>query len=81
MICTTEVALTCHMVIPGDAYLARVAHHLKEDVGIQHATLQIEINPGMACALARSCGLMYRRRRPDIHWQTTMEIAEVSGAA
>ena len=39
---TTEVALTCHMVIPagrpGDAYLKDVAHHLKEDFGIQHAT-------------------------------------------
>ena len=53
---TTEVALTCHLVIPtgspGDAYLMELAHRLKQDFGIQHATLQIEIDPGLECALA-----------------------------
>jgi cobalt-zinc-cadmium efflux system protein len=53
---TTEVALTCHMVIPagqpGDTYLMDVAHHLKEDFGIQHTTLQIETDPESPCALA-----------------------------
>jgi cobalt-zinc-cadmium efflux system protein len=43
---TTEVVLTCHMVIPaeqpGDTYLMKVAHDLKEDFGIQRATLQVE---------------------------------------
>jgi cobalt-zinc-cadmium efflux system protein len=53
---TTEVALTCHMVIPagqpGDVYLMGIAHHLKEKFGIQHATLQVETDPSSACALA-----------------------------
>jgi cobalt-zinc-cadmium efflux system protein len=53
---TTEVALTCHMVIPagqpGDAYLVEIAHHLKENFGIQHATLQVETDPDSPCALA-----------------------------
>lgn len=53
---TTEVALTCHMVIPagqpGDNYLMEVAHHLKEDFGIQHATVQVETDPDSPCALA-----------------------------
>jgi cobalt-zinc-cadmium efflux system protein len=37
---------------PGDAYLMEISHHLKEHFGIQHATLQVEIDPGSACALA-----------------------------
>jgi cobalt-zinc-cadmium efflux system protein len=53
---TTEVALTCHMVIPagqpGDAYLMEIAQHLKEDFGIHHATMQVETDLGSACALA-----------------------------
>ncbi|WNV07546.1 cation diffusion facilitator family transporter [Tardiphaga sp. 709] len=53
---TTEVALTCHMVIPsgppGDAYLMEVAARLKRDFGIEHATIQIEMDPNSACALA-----------------------------
>jgi cobalt-zinc-cadmium efflux system protein len=53
---TTEVALTCHMVIPagqpGDAYLMEVAQHLKQDFGIQHATVQVETDPNSRCALA-----------------------------
>jgi len=53
---TTEVALTCHIVIPagqpGDAYLMGIAHYLKEKFGIQHATLQVETDPSSACALA-----------------------------
>jgi cobalt-zinc-cadmium efflux system protein len=53
---TTEVALTCHMVIPagppGDAYLMEICHRLKKDFGIQHTTLQTEIDPGLECALA-----------------------------
>jgi cobalt-zinc-cadmium efflux system protein len=53
---TTEVALTCHMVItggqPGDTYLIDVAHHLKENFGIQHATVQVETDPNSPCALA-----------------------------
>ncbi len=53
---TTEVALTCHLVIPtgspGDAYLMQISNHLKQNFGIQHTTLQIEIDPGLECALA-----------------------------
>ena len=53
---TTEVALTCHIVIPagqpGDAYLMELAHHLKKDFGIQHATVQVETDPNSPCALA-----------------------------
>ncbi len=53
---TTEVAMTCHMVMPagqpGDAYLMEVARRLRVDFGIQHTTLQIEIDPGLKCALA-----------------------------
>jgi cobalt-zinc-cadmium efflux system protein len=53
---TTEVAMTCHMVMPagqpGDAYLMEVARRLEADFGIQHTTLQIEIDLGLKCALA-----------------------------
>jgi len=53
---TTEIALTCHMVIPagppGDAYLHDVAHRLKRDFGIEHATIQIESGADAACVLA-----------------------------
>lgn len=53
---TTEVALTCHMVIPagppGDNYLMDVAQRLKRDFGIEHATIQIENDPNSPCALA-----------------------------
>jgi cobalt-zinc-cadmium efflux system protein len=52
----TEVALTCHMVIPaghpGDAYLMELARHLNKDFGIQHVTVQVEIDPNSPCALA-----------------------------
>jgi cobalt-zinc-cadmium efflux system protein len=53
---TTEVALTCHMVIPtgqpGDAYLMEIARYLKDDFGIHHATVQVETDPDALCALA-----------------------------
>jgi len=53
---TTEVALTCHLVIPsgaaGDAYLMDICARLKRDFGIAHATIQIETDPNLACALA-----------------------------
>ena len=53
---TAEVALTCHMVIPagqpGDVYLMEVAHDLKEQFGIHHATLQVETDLSSACSLA-----------------------------
>jgi cobalt-zinc-cadmium efflux system protein len=53
---TTEVALTCHLLIPsgapGDGFLVEVAHRLRERFGIHHATLQIETDPATPCALA-----------------------------
>ncbi len=52
---TTETALTCHLVTPrghpGDAFLQRVAHDLQHRFEICHATLQIELSDGGACAL------------------------------
>ena len=53
---TTEVALTCHMVIPagrpGDGFLVQIAHDLEQTFGIQHATVQVETEPHLPCALA-----------------------------
>lgn len=43
---TTEVALTCHLVMPdgspGDAFLHQTAAKLDEEFGIDHTTIQIE---------------------------------------
>jgi cobalt-zinc-cadmium efflux system protein len=51
-----EVALTCHLVMPGgcpgDSFLARTAAELAECFGIIHPTLQIETGENPACALA-----------------------------
>jgi len=53
---TTEVALTCHLVMPGgqpgDAFLLHTAQHLNDDFGIHHTTIQIETNIETACACA-----------------------------
>jgi cobalt-zinc-cadmium efflux system protein len=53
---TTETALTCHLVIPagfpGDSYLADVAHDLRDQFSIAHATIQVETAADGACALA-----------------------------
>jgi cobalt-zinc-cadmium efflux system protein len=53
---TTEIALTCHLVMPGghpgDAALGRLARELEERFGIHHATIQIELaDSEEACAL------------------------------
>ena len=52
---TTEVALTCHLVMPeghpGDAFLRQLAEDLARRFGIAHSTAQIEIEPDTACAL------------------------------
>ena len=53
---TTEIAMTCHLVIPnghpGDEFI----HHLAQDLAamfkINHPTIQIETDPHAACALA-----------------------------
>ena len=53
---TTENALTGHLVIPdghpGDAFLHDLCGDLAERFKIVHATVQIEVDPHMACALA-----------------------------
>jgi cobalt-zinc-cadmium efflux system protein len=54
---TTQTALSAHLVMPGaradDALLARAAHDLRENFGIQHATLQVEGgDPAYPCPLA-----------------------------
>jgi cobalt-zinc-cadmium efflux system protein len=54
-ISTTETALTCHLVMPGghpgDEVLAQLAHELHERFGIGHATVQVEVDEQVACAL------------------------------
>ena len=53
---TTENALTCHLVMPkghpGDAFLHELCSDLAERFKINHTTVQIEVDPQMACALA-----------------------------
>ncbi len=53
---TTEIALTCHLVMPtghpGDGFLHDLAADLAQKFRITHATVQIEIDPDRACALA-----------------------------
>lgn len=53
---TTEVALTCHLVMPGgspgDPFLVDLAHELQHDFRIAHSTVQIETDPNTVCALA-----------------------------
>ena len=53
---TTEIALTCHLVMPGghpgDGFLVRTAAELQARFGIGHATLQIEMSAVAGCALA-----------------------------
>jgi cobalt-zinc-cadmium efflux system protein len=53
---TTEIALTCHLVMPaghpGDAFLHDLAAELARRFKIDHRTVQIETDPESACALA-----------------------------
>ena len=55
-ISTTEIALTCHVVMPGghpgDAFLHDLTADLASRFRISHPTLQIEVDPRSACALA-----------------------------
>ena len=52
---TTETALTAHLVTPaghpGDAFLAETAQALHERFDIDHATVQIELEPHAPCPL------------------------------
>lgn len=53
---TTETALTCHLVMPGEPpgpeFLVEVAGELADRFGIGHPTLQVERRAEVACALA-----------------------------
>jgi cobalt-zinc-cadmium efflux system protein len=53
---TTEIAMTCHLVMPaghpGDAFLHDLSGELTSRFKINHSTVQIEIDPHLACALA-----------------------------
>jgi len=53
---TTEVALTCHLVMPGghpgDDFLHRLAEDLEQEFRICHSTAQIEMDPAAVCAQA-----------------------------
>jgi cobalt-zinc-cadmium efflux system protein len=53
---TTEVALSCHLVMPsghpGDAFLLQATHHLDEKFKIHHTTIQIVTSPVSGCELA-----------------------------
>ena len=53
---TTENALTCHLVMPdghpGDAFLNELCSDLAQRFRINHTTVQIEVDPHIACALA-----------------------------
>jgi cobalt-zinc-cadmium efflux system protein len=55
-ISTTETAITCHLVMPdghpGDDFLMECCQMLRKSYKIGHATLQIEVSEGNACALA-----------------------------
>jgi cobalt-zinc-cadmium efflux system protein len=53
---TKEIALTCHLVIPGerpdDGFLRELGHDLKHRFGIGHSTVQIETDAEVTCPLA-----------------------------
>jgi cobalt-zinc-cadmium efflux system protein len=53
---TTEIAMTCHLVMPGghpgDAFIHGLAEELATRFRINHATLQIEVDQHLACVLA-----------------------------
>ena len=53
---TTEIALTCHLVMPaghpGDAFIHELCEGLATRFKIEHTTVQIEVEPHLPCALA-----------------------------
>ena len=53
---TTEIALTCHLSMPGghpgDTFLMTAAKELRTRFGIGHTTLQIETGAQITCELA-----------------------------
>jgi cobalt-zinc-cadmium efflux system protein len=59
-ISTSETALTCHLVTPGqhpgDDFLSEVTHALHNRFGIDHPTLQIEVGDAGTCATEHDHG-------------------------
>jgi cobalt-zinc-cadmium efflux system protein len=53
---TTEIALTCHLIMPaghpGDMFIHNMAEELASKFKINHPTMQIEVDQRAACALA-----------------------------
>ena len=53
---TSDIALTCHLVMPaghpGDPFLHTLCEDLAHRFKINHATVQVEVDPQIACALA-----------------------------
>jgi cobalt-zinc-cadmium efflux system protein len=53
---TTEIAMTCHLLMPtghpGDEFIHDLGKKLAHDFNIAHPTVQIEINPDHSCAFA-----------------------------
>jgi len=53
---TTETALTAHLLVPsgypGDQFVADIALALRQAFAIDHATIQIEVDEAVPCALA-----------------------------
>jgi cobalt-zinc-cadmium efflux system protein len=53
---TTETALTAHLLVPsgypGDQFVADIALALSQAFAIDHATIQIEVDEAVPCALA-----------------------------
>lgn len=60
---TEAVALTAHVVCPdghpGDAWLARICEELHEKFAIDHATIQVEVGPGVHGDHAPPCGISF----------------------
>lgn len=53
---TSEIALTCHLVMPGgrpdDGFLRELAREQKRRFGIGNPTVQIETDAEVSCPLA-----------------------------
>jgi cobalt-zinc-cadmium efflux system protein len=58
---STEPALTVHLVmlagLPKADFLSRVSHDLREQFGIEHSTIQIEVGMSMLPCMQSKCGL------------------------
>ncbi len=66
---TTEIALTCHLTMPGgypgDAFLHDTAEQLRRNFRIDHVTLQVETSLDLACPLVDGHGASARPGHHD----------------